>query len=215
VGANVDKIIDSLAYDQRIGGEYLQAGARYGGPCFPRDNIAFSRLAEEANTHAPLAESSDEVNNSQTEWIADAVRTATPADGTVGILGLSYKPGTYIVTESQGIDLARELEDSRTVRCHDPMVTDQPEAASDIDVIFGDDVEEILAAADTVVLATTWDVYSDIDLYGGTDVTIVDPWAMFTADDLPDAVTYQALGRPDISHSSADVIEKNKAPTRS
>ncbi len=32
-----------------------------------------------------------------------------PQNPTVGILGLSYKPGTNVIEESQGIALAREL----------------------------------------------------------------------------------------------------------
>jgi len=49
------------------------------------------------------------------------VRLRLPSGGTVGILGLSYKPATSVVEESQSLELARRLgEDGLRVVVHDP-----------------------------------------------------------------------------------------------
>ncbi|MGD9980981.1 MAG: nucleotide sugar dehydrogenase, partial [Hyphomonadaceae bacterium] len=45
-GADIDVVTEALGKDTRIGGKYLKGASGYGGPCFPRDNVAFSVLAK-------------------------------------------------------------------------------------------------------------------------------------------------------------------------
>ena len=45
-GADADVVTQALGLDSRIGPKYLRGAVAYGGPCFPRDNIAFLRAAE-------------------------------------------------------------------------------------------------------------------------------------------------------------------------
>src|SRR5262245_10730941 len=40
-GADVDVVTNAVGLDSRIGRKYLKGALGYGGPCFPRDNIAF------------------------------------------------------------------------------------------------------------------------------------------------------------------------------
>ena len=44
-GADVDVVTSAIGCDSRIGQKYLKGALGYGGPCFPRDNLAFSALA--------------------------------------------------------------------------------------------------------------------------------------------------------------------------
>ena len=41
-GASVDVVTSALGLDSRIGAKYLKGAVSYGGPCFPRDNLALS-----------------------------------------------------------------------------------------------------------------------------------------------------------------------------
>ena len=43
VGADVSVVTEAIGRDSRIGKKYLKAAVGYGGPCFPRDTIAFGR----------------------------------------------------------------------------------------------------------------------------------------------------------------------------
>jgi UDPglucose 6-dehydrogenase len=203
VKADVDAITSTLAMDSRISGDYLNAGAKYGGPCFPRDNVAFTKLAEDAETRAPLALATDDVNRKHTEWITDVVTHHTPPRGSVAVLGMTYKPGTYLVTESLGLALTRSLSDDFDVYVHDPMGNDQARAsASDTTVVA--DPHEAIEAADTAVITTRWDEYEDPSLFTDHSLTVVDPWAVFEADEVPESVRYHALGRPQLSTTSVD-----------
>ncbi len=47
-GAEADVITRALGADTRIGGKGLKGGMGFGGPCFPRDNLAFQAFARDA-----------------------------------------------------------------------------------------------------------------------------------------------------------------------
>ena len=58
-GADADVVTAAIGCDTRIGQKYLKGALGYGGPCFPRDNVAFSALARDNGVPALLAEATD------------------------------------------------------------------------------------------------------------------------------------------------------------
>lgn len=195
VGADVDEVTDAMASDPRINGRYFTAGVRYGGPCFPHDNIAFEVLADRTGTRAPLASAADEINHGHTDWILNAVTDVTPPDGTVAVLGLTYKPEVPVVEESQGVELVRATRAEYDVVAYDAVGLDAAKAELDGrgEVKYTDRLDEAVGAADTAVLALRADPITDADRYA--DVALVDPWRVFEADDIADSVVYHPLGR--------------------
>src|SRR5579863_1036450 len=107
--ADVDVVTEAIGLDSRIGGKYLKGAISYGGPCFPRDNLALTHLAHEIGAPADIAEATHRFNLSQVSWLADLVQQNAAPGETVGILGLTYKPGTDVVEQAAGTLLAREL----------------------------------------------------------------------------------------------------------
>src|SRR5262245_6239241 len=106
-GADVDVVTQALGCDTRIGAKYLKGAIGYGGPCFPRDNVAFGVLARSIGARAELAEATDALNDYQVTRVLDAIRTHDPGTGPIGVLGLAYKPDTSVVECSQGLELVR------------------------------------------------------------------------------------------------------------
>ena len=139
---NVDSVTDAVASDSRVSGSYFSAGVRYGGPCFPHDNIAFEQLADRAETTAPLAQAADEINNTHTEWIGDIVQDATGPHETVAVLGLTYKPGVPVTQESQGVGLVSYLENKTDVIAYDPLISSKNSEISNNSLIQ-DDVKKL------------------------------------------------------------------------
>jgi UDPglucose 6-dehydrogenase len=108
--ADIHAILDAIGSDSRIGKKYLKAGLSFGGPCFPRDNRLLAYSARQAGMEAPLAEASDKVNQ-QTNWnLFQKVQGMAGNKDLIAVLGLSYKPDTYITEESAGLYLAQQLK---------------------------------------------------------------------------------------------------------
>jgi UDPglucose 6-dehydrogenase len=179
-GCDVDVVTRALGLDTRIGGKYLKGAVSYGGPCFPRDNLALLALAEALGAPAEIAQVTHRFNSTQIPWLAGLVCSQS-AHGTIGILGLTYKPNTDVVEESVGLLLARELV-SRGV---DVLVYD-PEGARNGAKALGEAVRlaasgrECIAASETVVLATPWAEFVAIPSSGWARAdqprTVVDCW---------------------------------------
>jgi UDPglucose 6-dehydrogenase len=110
--ADINDILDAIGTDTRIGKKYLRPGLSFGGPCFPRDNRLLAYAARRAGMEAPLAEASDRVNELTKMELLKSTKAALPTGGTALILGLSYKPDTYITEESAGLHLAQNLKRS-------------------------------------------------------------------------------------------------------
>ena len=91
-GGDVDVVSNALGLDARIGRKYLTGALGYGGPCFPRDNVALSFLARALGTKADLAETTDRVNRSLAATVIDRLGLAIPRGTTVAVLGLAYSP---------------------------------------------------------------------------------------------------------------------------
>jgi UDPglucose 6-dehydrogenase len=108
--ADINVILDAIGTDTRIGHKYLRPGLSYGGPCFPRDNRLLSYAARQVGLEAPLAEASDRTNELTKSNLAKKVKKSVSAGATVLILGMSYKPDTYITEESAGLHLAQDLK---------------------------------------------------------------------------------------------------------
>jgi UDPglucose 6-dehydrogenase len=108
--ANIHHILEAIGSDTRVGHKYLRAGLSYGGPCFPRDNRLLAYTARQLGLEAPLAEASDRVNQQTNFDLFEKVQKLASKGDTVAVLGLTYKPDTYITEEAAGLFLAQQLK---------------------------------------------------------------------------------------------------------
>jgi UDPglucose 6-dehydrogenase len=166
-GADAEVISKAIGSDSRIGRKFLKPGLGFGGPCFPRDNIAFATFARKVNVCAKLAETVDEVNKDQAKRITEMIEEAAKKEKRkvkIGILGLSYKPDSPVIEDSQAIDIT----DNLTNKGYDIIVYD-PQALQLVRDVFGNKVEYASTAlkcfekSDILVIATPWNEFEEID----------------------------------------------------
>jgi UDPglucose 6-dehydrogenase len=91
-GADVDVVTRALGLDSRIGAKYLKGAISYGGPCFPRDNLALIATARKVGAPADIAEATDRFNRWQVGWLADLVRAYLPEGAWLGFWGWLTSP---------------------------------------------------------------------------------------------------------------------------
>jgi UDPglucose 6-dehydrogenase len=193
-GADVDEVTRIIGRDSRIGSKYLKGGLGYGGPCFPRDNIAFARFAESVGVKAELPIVVHQTNLSQVKRVIKRLGQLNLKPGTkIGILGLSYKPDTPVVEESQSIMLAKELSSlGYVVHVYDPLALEEARKVLGDTVIYDKTLDDCVKNVDVIVLATPWKLFKTIDPKGKI---IIDCWRLLRdREDLKKNNRYIPLG---------------------
>ena len=110
-GANASKVLSAIGTDSRIGGKYLNYGYGFGGPCFPRDNRALSKCAEEVGVDAVISKATDVMNELHLEYQVQDFFTKNPnKDIPVEIEYVTYKKDSTSIEESQQLKFALELK---------------------------------------------------------------------------------------------------------
>lgn len=154
-GGNVDVVTNALGLDNRIGRKYLTGAIGYGGPCFPRDNVALSFMARELGVEARLAETTDSMNRSIAQSVSTKILPMVRKGATVAVLGLSYKPYSHVTEESQGVYIAQHLsKQGIRILAYDPMSKDMPLEELRSSIVVLDSLEECLRQAEAVLITT-------------------------------------------------------------
>jgi UDPglucose 6-dehydrogenase len=185
--------------DSRIGSKYLKGAISYGGPCFPRDNLALVSRARRVEAPADIAQATDYFNRAQIRWLANLVQMCLSDCGSAGILGLTYKPFTDVMEQSPGWMLAQELTSRGvSVAAFDPAAVHTSNGALGSTVEFARTAMECVAKADVVVLATPWPEFARIEnscwaRFPGPR-TVIDCWRQLELLEKVEGVNYIRLG---------------------
>jgi UDPglucose 6-dehydrogenase len=168
VGGNVLEVARGMGLDPRIGSRFLQAGAGWGGSCFPKDTAALVALGQEYSYEMPIVSATRLVNSRQRKHLVDRLQEALKGvrGRVIGILGLVFKPCTDDLREAPALEIVHLLlEMGACVRVHDPIAI-QParQVLLGFDVEFFEDPYKMADGADALFLVTEWPEYRKLDL---------------------------------------------------
>src|SRR5579871_2983504 len=96
-GADGVNVLEAVGLDRRVGPSFLQAGAGYGGSCFPKDVKALIAIAKEWDYDFALLKDVEAINKAAMENIVTKAKKLLQGNipqKTIGVLGLSFKPNT-------------------------------------------------------------------------------------------------------------------------
>jgi UDPglucose 6-dehydrogenase len=197
--ADVDVVTWGLGLDTRIGRKYLTGAIGYGGPCFPRDNMALAALARQTRVPAALTDATDRTNRQGVRWLAALVRSKMRDGGTVGILGLAYKPNTNVIEESQGVLLAETLiSEGVPVVAYDPAAMNNARQVLNGPIRFADSLEACVQQADVLLITTPWDAFRkllpEVLRVRTTALVLIDCWRILDREGVGAPIDYIALG---------------------
>ncbi len=200
-GGDVDVVTEALGRDSRIGSKYLTGSIGYGGPCFPRDNVAFSFIAKQLGVDARLARASDSVNREIPAKFTDKILPLIRKGATVGVLGLAYKPFSHVTDESQGLNIAIDLgKRGFRVVAFDPMSGEMEVDRMRRHIIIFDSLEECLKQSEVVLITTPDPVFAGLEppdfKNEWSEIIVIDFWRLLK-DKLQNApgIKYIAVGR--------------------
>lgn len=191
--ADVDRITQALAH--RLGRRFFKGAVPYGGPCWPRDNRALAAFMDLVGVPSTLPNAVDRANGEHGLYVLRQVLDAVPRGGSVGLLGLAYKPGTALIDRSFGIDLAGWLtEEGRRVVGWDPQANAEAARALGARIRIAATAEECLAC-DVAVIALPLAELAGIDWTRGAETRVLDCWRVLDPAQQAMLGGYLPLGR--------------------
>jgi UDPglucose 6-dehydrogenase len=198
-GADVDVVTQAVGCDSRIGAKYMRGAIGYGGPCFPRDNVAFTVLARSIGARAELAEATDTLNEYQVQRVLAAIQAHDRGTGPIGVLGLAYKPDTSVIECSQGLSIVRQLLDAgRDVIAFDPKALASAHTALDQRFTAATSAEECIRSSSLVVLMTAWPEFRAVPPEAFARMprlTVIDCWRALSRQEINAFADVVYLGR--------------------
>lgn len=165
VGIDVYEVMEAVGMDHRISPHFLQAGAGFGGSCFPKDVAALISFGSNKGLKMLLLDAVMNVNDTQPLKMIELLEKHVPQikDKKIAILGLAFKPDTDDIRESRSIPLIQELlHKGAEVSAFDPI------ASSNMKKVFPhihypSSVAETLQDAMGCLILTEWEQFFDID----------------------------------------------------
>jgi UDPglucose 6-dehydrogenase len=195
-GANIDDVTSAVGSDSRIGKKYLQGALGYGGPCFPRDNIALAAAADTLGIDASIAVATDTINNRQVRRILNLVSSLVETGSSVTVFGLAYKPETPVCDESQSVDIANALAASGYKVCaYDELVSpaDSPKLSSA--VTASQKPSETVYSSNVAVFTHPVGSFKRLDLSKLVSSQVIDIWGSMETSQLPKSAELIRPGR--------------------
>ena len=165
-GADTDALLQVLRLEPRIGPRVpLAPGMGFAGGTLARDVKALEGVGERHQYAARLLEAVLRVNDGQQllpiRWLEQAYGSL--AGRRVGVLGLTYKPGTSTLRRSASIAMIRRLVQTGAVVAAADPEADLAEVSDLPRFEFGRDPYRASADADALVVATPWPEFAALD----------------------------------------------------
>lgn len=169
LGADGPEVLKAIGLDKRIGASFLNAGAGYGGSCFPKDVKALIAIAEGVEYDFSLLKAVEEINKEAMVGIVQKAKNMLgELEGkTIALLGLSFKPDTDDMRDAPSLIIIKKLLDSGAhIKAYDPIAFENAKRllAHEKQITFVKSADDALKDADAAILVTEWNEFKELDL---------------------------------------------------
>ncbi|MCH7902629.1 UDP-glucose/GDP-mannose dehydrogenase family protein, partial [archaeon] len=165
VDADVEDVAKGMGLDKRIGKQFLNAGAGYGGSCFPKDVKALQKIAQDNDLTFKIIRETENVNKTQKVIPVKKLKKEFDSlkDKKIVLLGLAFKPNTDDMREASSIEVIKALEkEGAIVTAVDPVASvTAKQIFPDLQIV--DSAYEAAKNADALILVTEWDEFKELD----------------------------------------------------
>jgi UDPglucose 6-dehydrogenase len=205
VDASVESVSRGMGLDHRIGNQFLKAGIGYGGSCFPKDTQALYEKGRESGYEFRIVKAAIDVNEEKKDRFLEKVLKVLEKNGgkKVAVWGLAFKPNTDDMREAPSIPVIKGLlARGIGVSAYDPVSMDEARKIFGGSISYGQ-AEEIIKAADALVILTDWNEFKQVDFElikaSLKKPVIVDGRNIYNPQEMKDlGFKYYSVGRRDI-----------------
>ena len=201
-GADINRVVEGMGLDPRIGPAFLRPGIGFGGFCFPKDLQAFVSIAGKFGCDFSLLKEVEKINLRRTEQFVEKIRQElwVLRDKKVAVWGLAFKPNTDDVRFAPSLAIIRKLlAEGVQVQAYDPQAMEKAKAEIP-NIKYCRDIYEAAKGAEAILILTEWKEFFEADwerLWSLVDrPLVVDGRNMFSSDQLnPYQFQYVDIGR--------------------
>ncbi len=166
-GADITEVARALRSDSRIGpAAYLDASIGFSGGTLMRDVKMLMRLSKAAGTAVSVIDGAAVTNETRRRRMADRIErllNRSLRGARVGILGVTYKPGTATLRRSMALEMAYFLKErGAEISAHDPQA-DHQELTAALGTSPCATPYEMASGCHAVLLLTAWPEFAAID----------------------------------------------------
>lgn len=162
---DVYDVMKGVGLDQRIGGQFLNAGAGFGGSCLQKDVSSLGVLAKKAGIDPKILDAVLGVNEDQPHRLVALLekKTGNLSGKRIAVLGLAFKDNTDDVRDSRAIPVIRELhQKGARVVAFDPMAGPNMQKIF-CHIEYAGSAGDALKGADGCLVMTEWPEFSHLD----------------------------------------------------
>ena len=155
---------------------YFYPGCGYGGYCLPKDTNAFYARAKDHGFDGQILKQVIHLNDEMAEVTARRIMQAAGEnqDVCIGILGLSFNPGSDDVRDTPSAKIIQALNKTgyHNITAYDPVAAEAFKKHYSLACRYVDSYEDLLEQAETVAITTAWPQFADVKTR--TNVPVVD-----------------------------------------
>ncbi len=203
MGVDWFEVIPALSLDQRVGrGALLKSGLAFGGGTLARDVGVLRRIGKENGAETALLDAVIQVNRKQNRVVLEKLGLifGNLKGLQVGVLGLTYKPGTSTIRRSAAIEIVKELERNEVrVKAYDPKANFSEKEAG-IKIERSKSVALAARSSDALLILTAWPEFKELDFAdikkGMVHPVIIDALNMLNPEQIiKEGFIYTGIGR--------------------
>jgi len=168
IGVDVDRIVDGIALDDRIGRHFFNAGIGFGGSCLPKDVAALRYIGQTHGVSTPVLSAVQEVNNAQKTSAVQRLRSrlGTLEGRRIAVWGLTFKGDTEDMRDSPAVDVIGLLRnEGANVQLYDPAASANPaHVPAGLRSHMYDSAVEAARGAEALAILTDWAEFRTVPL---------------------------------------------------
>jgi len=168
VGADVEKVLEGVGLDARIGRSFLYPGVGYGGSCFPKDVKALIAIGKEYGYDFTLLKATDAINDEARVHFIEKIQNYFHGNlqgKTIAVLGLSFKPDTDDMRFAPSITVIEALvKEGAHVVAYDPVAMENAKKVLPQEVVYVQSAYDAVTDADAVAVITEWNEFRQLDM---------------------------------------------------